>query len=237
MRLLVTRPEPDATRTAERLRERGHHVIVAPLLRVAEIGNVPLGEGPFAGLVLTSTNAIRALEGHPRRPELLALPVFTVGHRTAAAARAAGFADVMSADGNAAGLIRLLMMRLSAGATLLYVAGEDRAADLAGALSDVGIAVHTVVVYRADMVAQLPETARIALAQGMLDGVLHFSRRSALAWLALVQPAGVTEPSGALTHFCLSGSIAGALTQAGAMHVRIAVRPDENALLDLIGEA
>ena len=32
MRLLVTRPEPDATRTAETLRARGHDVLVAPLL-------------------------------------------------------------------------------------------------------------------------------------------------------------------------------------------------------------
>jgi len=237
MRLIITRPEPDATRTAERLRERGHHAVLAPVLQLADLENIQLGDGPFAGLVLTSTNAIRALDGHERLPELQRLPVFTVGHRTAAAARTAGFADVTSAGGNAAGLIGLLMTRMAAGKTLLYVAGEDRAADLAGALSDVGIAVHTVVVYRADMVARLPETARVALAQGMAEGVLHFSRRSALAWLSLVEAAGLTEPTRALTHFCLSGSIAGTLTQVGAMHVRIAASPDENALLSLIGEA
>ena len=37
MRLLVTRPEPDAARTAEALRARGHEVLVAPLLRVETI--------------------------------------------------------------------------------------------------------------------------------------------------------------------------------------------------------
>ena len=32
LRLLVTRPEPDATRTADELRAKGHDVMVAPML-------------------------------------------------------------------------------------------------------------------------------------------------------------------------------------------------------------
>ena len=39
MRLLVTRPEPDGERTAEKLRARGCEVLLAPLL--ASRGNPP----------------------------------------------------------------------------------------------------------------------------------------------------------------------------------------------------
>ena len=34
MRLLVTRPEPDASHTVQALRTRGHNVLVAPLLLI-----------------------------------------------------------------------------------------------------------------------------------------------------------------------------------------------------------
>src|SRR5215813_10078116 len=101
MRLIVTRPEPDASATAALLRARGHVVDVAPLLRVETEATADLGRGPWGGIVITSTNAVRAIAGHARKTELLAellaRPLFAVGRRSAEAARAAGFADVISA--------------------------------------------------------------------------------------------------------------------------------------------
>jgi uroporphyrinogen-III synthase len=66
MHLLITRPLPDAERTAEALRARGHTVTLAPLLRVEPIADARFGPGPFAGVILTSANAVRAMQGHPR---------------------------------------------------------------------------------------------------------------------------------------------------------------------------
>src|ERR1044072_2814597 len=97
MRLLVTRPEPDATRTAEVLRARGHDVLVAPLLATLTIAAE--FAGPYDGVVMTSANAARALAAHPRRGELTQLSCFTVGGRTAEAARTAGLTDTVSAGG------------------------------------------------------------------------------------------------------------------------------------------
>src|SRR4051812_25250109 len=102
MRLLVTRPEPDATRTAQVLRAQGHEVLVAPLLSTQTIEAE--FAGPYAAVLMTSANAARALSEHPRAAELSELPAFTVGARSAEAARAAGFAEVVSADGALADL-------------------------------------------------------------------------------------------------------------------------------------
>ena len=41
MRLLVTRPEPDATRQAEKLAARGHEAVLAPLLLIEPATDVP----------------------------------------------------------------------------------------------------------------------------------------------------------------------------------------------------
>src|SRR3954470_12261904 len=87
MRLLVTRPEPDATRTAETLRARGHAVLVAPLLSMQSID--AQFAGSYDGALMTSANAARALAAHPHAGELTPLTCFAVGSRTAEAARAA----------------------------------------------------------------------------------------------------------------------------------------------------
>src|SRR5450432_3147329 len=145
MRLLVTRPQPDAERTAAVLRAAGHQVDLAALLRIELIADVELGRGPWSALVVTSTNALRALESHPRRAALLVLPLFAVGRRTAAAARAAGFLDVTAAGGNVQDLVESLRQHQGAD-PLLYLAGQDRSHDLAGDLAADGRIVSTVVV-------------------------------------------------------------------------------------------
>ena len=107
VRLLVTRPEPDAERTAAGLRTRGHIVLVAPLLRIETVENAEIGPGPFAAILVTSANAAPAIVTHRRFAQLRALPVFAVGDRSAQAMRALGFADVTSANGEVGDLAAL----------------------------------------------------------------------------------------------------------------------------------
>jgi uroporphyrinogen-III synthase len=234
MRLLVTRPEPDNARTAATLRARGHDVMLAPMLRIEPVVDADFGARPWSAVLLTSANAARTLAIHPRRDELAALPVLTVGSGTADAARAAGFADVTSADGDARDLVRLVAARFAgAKAPLLYLAGADRAADVAGALAPYDLAVHTVVVYRAMAVTAFPSDARAALEAGAIEAVLHFSRRSAESYLACGRD--IVAPSLAPAHYCLSERTAEPLRAAGAARIEVAARPDEPGLLALVG--
>jgi uroporphyrinogen-III synthase len=235
VRLVVTRPEPDGERTAQGLRARGHQVLVAPLLQIETERDIALGEGPWAAVVMTSANAARALEGHGRLNAVRTLPLFAVGRRTADAARAAGFADVRSADGDAAVLLRLLRGLGGAHPALLYVAGADRARDLAAELAPHDIRVETVVGYRARAVTELPPRLRAALAAGEVDGALHFSRRSAEIYLDRSSAAGLRREALSPRHFCLSAEVAEPLKAAGATRIHAAPRPDEASLLATIG--
>ena len=233
VRLLVTRPQPDGERTAARLRARGHDVRLAPLLRVQMV-ECELAKQAYAAVVMTSANAARALAGHPRRAALTALPAFTVGRRTADAARAAGFTDVHSADGDKADLAALVRARCGGSrAPLLYLAGEARAGELD--LVACGVAVVTAVVYRAVAAERFPPAVAAALGNGEVDGVLHFSRRSAQTYLACAERAGLAAPALAPLQFCLSRQVSEPLAAAGAAAIRIAPRPDEAALIDLVG--
>lgn len=233
MRLLVTRPEPDGERTAQALRARGHAVVLAPLLRTEPVA-FALPDRTFGAVVLTSANAARAVAAHWSLAQLIALPAFAVGRRTAEAARAIGFRDVHSADGDKADLGDLLRAQFGAKrGPLLYLAGEDRA----GEISAGGLVVHTAVVYRAVKAERFEPLVAAALGEGALDGVLHFSARSADAYLACAARGGIRDRALASVHYCLSRQVAAPLTAAGAAAVRIAARPDEAALLELVGPA
>jgi uroporphyrinogen-III synthase len=238
VRLLLTRPEPDAERTANALRARGHAVVFAPLMRIEPIADAEIGSGAWAALLITSANAARAIAVHERFERLRGLPVFAVGEHCAAAMRAVGFADVTSANGDAVDLARLATELITPAAQLLYIAGADLSGDLAGTLAARGFAVHTAVVYRAVVAAAgLPRAVADVLAGGV-DGVLHFSRRSAEAYVSAARGAGLHERAlKKPAHFCLSAQVAEPLTQAGAEDIRIAPKPIEAALMELIPAA
>ena len=235
MRLLLTRPEADAARTASLLRAHGHEVIVAPLLRIETLWDADLGTGPWAAILVTSANAVRSIAVHRRRDELRSVPVLTVGPRTAQALRAAGFTDVTSADGDVNDLAALVASRIKPQASLLYLAGEERSGDLAGDLRARNFTVQSVIVYHAVVAENLPNHAAAALAAG-IDGVLHFSRRSAEAYVDAARGSGLlADALKTPVHYCLSARVAEPLAQAGAPDIRIASRPEEAALLALCG--
>ena len=236
MRLLLTRPEADAERTAKALRVLGHEAIIAPLLRIAVTANAEIGSGPWAAILITSANAAHAIATHTAVTQFRALPVFTVGQRSAQAMAAAGFADVSSADGGVAELAHLAAARVNPGASLLYLAGEDRSGDLAGDLGARGFDVQTAVIYRAVAAASLPRVAAEALASG-IDGVLHFSRRSAEAYVAAARGTNMLTAALKPVQYCISAQVAEPLSRAGAADIRAAAEPSETALIALIDAA
>jgi len=206
--------------------------MLAPLLHIEPVA-AEFGLGPFAAVLTTSANAARAIAAHIRIGELRGVPLYTVGRRSADAAKAAGFATVHSADGDAHDLIGIVVRELAgAAAPLLYLAGEERSVDLGAELARHGLQVRTAVVYRAAAAERLPGEAEQAIAAGELDGVLHYSRRSAETFVRCAAAADLRAP--ALMHFCLSAQVAEPLL-AAATQVRVAPRPDEEALLELVG--
>lgn len=235
MRLVVTRPQADGERTAAVLRARGHEVLLAPLMQVEPIAADLSGN--WGGVIVTSANALSALAGNPAHRSLLDLPLFAVGRRSAEAARQAGFTNVISAGGDVRDLVRLVAeRRANTAAPLLYLAGEDRAADVVGELAMRGIAAEMAVVYRA-MTVPFPTQLTAALKAGEVDAVLHFSKRSAENYVTGAVRAGITGPALSVQHICLSAQIAGPLREAGAARIAIAPRPDEAALLASLDRA
>jgi uroporphyrinogen-III synthase len=234
VRVLITRPQPAAAHTAAALRARGHEPIIAPLTWIEILSRADLEAGPWAAFLLTSVHGFWGLASQMHRAEVLSVPVFTVGEATARAVRQRGFTTVISADGNVTDLANLVAARLRPPARLLYLAGEDRAGDLAGDLRAWGFSVEMVVVYRAVTAERLPAEAMEALSAGV-DAVLHYSPRSAEAYVDAARRSGILARALSPAHYCLSARVAEPLVGAGVDAISVAPQPNEAALLGLIG--
>ena len=234
MRVLVTRPRPDAEAFAEALAARGHEALIEPLLEItlAEPSALPPELDAFQALLVTSANGLRAVAALTERRDL---PVFAVGPASAEAATAAGFARVESAEGDVEDLIRLVRTRLSpADGVLLHAAGTALAGDLKGELEATGFTVTRAVLYTAEAASRLSDAARAALRAGRVEAVALFSPRTSETFVALLREAGLAEATRSLRALCLSAAVADKLVGLDWAAVEVAARPESEALLALL---
>jgi uroporphyrinogen-III synthase len=242
MAILVTRPHPDNEATAARLRARGFEVLLAPMLRFEPVAFRLDTDSDYGGIVLTSANSLRAVNPQLADSRLLALPLFAVGDHTAAAARDAGFTKVIVAGGDAANLRPVVRdsvrdKALKKASSLLYLAGADLSRDIAVELGEEGFAVVTQTTYRMVPITSLAREACDGFAAHEIKAVLHYSRRSARAFVDAVRAEGVEVSALAIPQCCISSAVASILHDAGAAQVTVAASPDENALFGVLDRA
>ncbi|MFO1117669.1 MAG: uroporphyrinogen-III synthase [Beijerinckiaceae bacterium] len=227
MKVLVVRAVEDARRTAVRLSRSGVQTIVSPVLSIRPLDSAE-PDGDFHALVATSAHAFAA----PFADRFRNAPLFLVGERTADSARAKGFETIAAIADSAANLIPIIRDKVPIGRRLLYLAGRDRKDELERALS----ATHDLAVveaYAAEPASTLNVDAVAALRVGAVDAVLHYSRRSARIFSALVARGGLEPSVRALRHVTISQDAAAPLIEAG-WRVDIAARPDEDAMIALL---
>jgi uroporphyrinogen-III synthase len=236
MRLLVTRPAPDAGDTATRLRALGHEPLVAPLLRIV-FTPPPVDIAEPAAILVTSRNGVRALATWPQAQHWGGKPVFGTGRATVAEARRAGFTDVRSGNGDSADLSNFFMLHVDrALRPILYPAARDRAGALSSGLRANGFDLVTIEAYRAEAASALDEAVVSALRARTLDGVLLYSRRTAEVFAALMDRDGLWPSVKDVPLYALSPRVAEPLLEfSGALFV--AKHPNEDSLFALLSAA
>ena len=227
--VLVTRPPPGARQTAERLAALGWTPVAAPCLAITPCPARLPAPARLAAILVTSGQAVAALPASHHR-----VPLFSVGAATAAAARAAGFVDVRSADGDAAALAALVMGRLApAGGTLLLASGAGQGMALAARLRGAGFVVVRRVVYAARPAAALPERALAALTDGQVRAAMFFSAQTARVFERLL-PAGLRPLLAGADALAIGAEAASVLARLPWRAVRVAVRPTQDEMFALL---
>lgn len=231
MKMLVTRPEPDAQSSLARLEALGIDALAAPVMtRQTLDASLPPPDG-FVAMVLTSANALRTLVERGVVEQYRHLPVFAVGDRTARDAEEAGFARVSSAAGSFADLVNAMTIARMRG-PLFYPTGKHQSADLAKALAPLGVMVATAKIYEMVAVEALPDAVLTQLADGQISAVLAYSRRTAEIFASLTDRLERTQRR-AIGMLCMSESVAEPLLAAHFTRISLADRPDEDAMMAL----
>ncbi|WP_297444185.1 uroporphyrinogen-III synthase [Acidocella sp.] len=221
MKLLVTRPEPGATATAQRLTLAGHSPVILSCLTISHLS--PRFPEQIGALLVTSGQAIPALP-----PRLHTVPTFCVGDATAAKLREAGFLSVESASGTADDLRRLVSARRLRGLHVLAT-GSRLGLQLLADLRNAGLTATRRVVYRPRPIRLLPPAIKTTLEQGGFEGALFYSAETARAFAALHPPG-----TAALSAYALSPAIAKSLQLLPWRDIRVALAPTEADMMALL---
>ena len=233
LRVLVTRPEPGASRTMSLLRDRGFEPILLPLTEtVAMPVAADLPEAGAAAVAITSANAVRHA---PKEviAGLAALPCHAVGKKTAEAARKAGFLSVSEGSGDAEALADSLAGDVP-GKTIVYLCGRVRCPAFEQRLEAAGVPVQAVETYDT-LAVEYPDEAVLARLAGQpADAVLVYSAKAAQALQALTSRPTLQRLFEKTWFFALSARIAAALDGIAGERLRIAEQPDEETLLALL---
>jgi|tagenome__1003787_1003787.scaffolds.fasta_scaffold20988990_7 uroporphyrinogen-III synthase len=212
-RLLVLRPEPGATRTVERARQRGLNARALPLFEIRPVGWDVSDASKFDALLLTSSNAVR--HGGAGLRQLRHLSVHAVATATADVARSAGFTIASTGDGGVDALLASLDPRLR----LLHLCGEHRRMPANSAQE-----ITSVIVYRSE------ETPAPDMNVAQNAVTLIHSPRAGRRFAELVDNAGLDRR--AITIAAISDAAAEAAGDGWAA-IEAAETPNDDALLAL----
>jgi uroporphyrinogen-III synthase len=208
-RLLVLRPEPGASATVARAKERGFDACAVPLFEVEPVEWRAPEPARFDGLLLTSANALR--HGGEQLELLCGLKAYAVGEATADAARETGFDIAATGDLGVDDLLDSIDPDLS----LLHLCGADRQAP-----GSAGQTITPVIVYRSRPI----ESPDLSQARGNI-ALVHSPRAGArlaelMADRSSISIAAISDAA--------ANSVGG-----GWMRVEAASEPTDDALLAL----
>jgi uroporphyrinogen-III synthase len=208
-KLLLLRPEPGLSVSAERARAMGLEVVACPLFQVEPLEWQPPNPADYDALLLTSANAVR--HGGNGLEALKSLPAHAVGESTAACARQAGFRVDEVGTGSVADLLAASPVPLR----LLHLAGEDRREPL-----ERHHQVDARIVYRSIPI----ENPGLPSPEGLVAAVHSPRAGRRLAELATIR---------GLTAIAAISAAAAEACGGGWERVEVADRPDDSSLLAL----
>ncbi|MBB4954849.1 uroporphyrinogen-III synthase [Agrobacterium vitis] len=241
MRVLVTRAEKASQKTAAHLLALGHEPILIPLAKAVHTPQNALTalEKPHSALIITSAEAVRALEIIKAQiTPHFSTPLFVVGSATAKAAERLGFQKIETADGDGTQLANLLGRQATPNsAPLLYLAGSPRAKALERGLQAKALSFDVAEIYDMETITYQADDISHALGNQPIDAVLLYSAETARRFCALPLTDKVEELFASLDCFCLSEQVAQNLTLPFQTRIYIADHPDEESLFALLESA
>lgn len=227
--VLITRPQAAAETLAGALQSRGYASVIEPLLTITPL-IAPRPAMQAQAVMITSAQALQALESGDHS-DLLTLPCFCVGPRSAEKAHGLGFRKVEYSTGDGAELAQLIAGKLPKSSSVLHICGRDIASAARADLEQTGYRITAWPVYRADPVAAFTPKTRIGLEQNKFDAVLVYSPRTAAVLASLLAKDTLEACCRSLIAIGLSVAVTDVLRSLPWRFLIAAPEPSESALI------
>ena len=244
---LIIRPQPDADRDVALLMRYGVPALASPSMKSMHQSHELPESVNFSGIVLTSRNAVEAITKLEKRnsdtSRWAKLPVFVVGSATAAAARDAGFLNIIRGTGGGAGLLAPISCYFyekigkqenvntsNTNLPLFWPSAVEISFDMVAALAAHGVVVKRLPVYQMIANAGLHSTITDKIAEGAIVAVVAMSPRSVQIFRRNLDAAGKASSLAGMVLIAGSSAIAAA-AGGGWQTVYTARQPRRSRLL------
>ncbi len=206
--------------------------MIAPLLTI-EPTHAPRPDGDFQAVLMTSANAPDILDVLQKDISVfLPLPCFCVGAATGAAARAVGFIDTRCGATDSANLAEQIVTTLKDKTRpILHIAGEVVNGKARNILAENGFTVESWTVYRASAVEDFTPETREAFVRGEFAAIPVFSPRSARILVSVIEKNKLVQACHSILVVGLSQTVADVLQTLPWRRLRVAAKPEEEAVL------
>ena len=185
MHILLTRPLEDCSEMIIKFQSLGHKVSHLPLLKIENINHEEINFSEYGGIIFTSANAVKFLDVKKINKKLLC---FCVGNATEKKARAVGFQNVISAEGNVENLKELILQNFDQkDGKMIYVSGETISVDLDQQLLKEGYNIKRIINYRTVHNENFNNKFVKELKLNMPDIVYVYSQNSALNFIKFIK--------------------------------------------------
>ncbi len=243
MRVLITRPEPGAARTADRLRFLGHEPVMLPLTRTVgrRDGLLRLESQNAGAFAATSGAAIRHWREAGIAPDKFQTPFYAVGAATGEAALQAGFSTVHPGSADAAALASTIVADYRSGRLpvtqsrpLVYLAGATRKNTFEADLAAASVPFETVEIYEIDKISHSTDYLRSVFVDDPVDAVLFYSGVAASCFFDMAMDPKFVKALNTMHYVCMGSSILDAVPEAFSAQSAVAEQPDEPSLFELL---
>ncbi len=185
MHILLTRPLEDCSEMILKFKLLGNQVSHLPLLSIEKINYEKINFLDYKGIIFTSTNAIRFLDLKAIDKKILC---FCVGIATEKKAKASGFSNIISAEGNVTNLKEMILKNFNQKeGKLIYVSGEIISDNLHQQLSKEGYNIKRIINYKTNHVENFNENFVNELKLNIPEIVYIYSQNSALSFLKFIK--------------------------------------------------
>ena len=228
MNVLITRPEPQATLTHDKLTSSGFHVFSEPCQIVKPIESVLQKAEAY---IITSQNGVEHGLKHIDDKDAV---IFTVGDKTAEAAESLGFNIIFSADGDSQSLVEVILSRWEPDyGNLLHLSGAEISTDISALLSAIGYKATRTTVYETIMLENPSKTTLAAINNKEIDTVLFYSAQAVTIFNQWMNEAGLEDALETMQAIVMSDRIAERLGNQWKS-IKIAQSKHEDALIKLL---